>query len=692
MVAVRMFPVSRRSLFRAVRALAVLGVVACGASSAGAQTPTGQTGTIQGTVSTQDGTVKLPGVLISVLRDVSNEEVTTLASDEAGHFSIPNLPAARYRVRGALDGFQLVEKPAVVASGGIATVDLDLPISSITENVEVVASPALSRSGSLATTATVNNTETQRLTPGEGFRSAVHLVPGVIEVSSGQSIDGGRPNQAAVQLGAATLADPATNLVRLTLPANAIDSVSVLPNPYEVEFGRFSSGLVLLETRRAQDRWKVHVDDLEPALRLKRFTLLQVTGIAGWKPTFELGGPLIKGRLFLEQTAQYRFQTTDIPSRPETQLRTAQWFSSLTRIDASVSPRHSLVLSVGAVPGTVDQATLGTFTPPGATADIADHHEFAMITERTVLNSAAMLDTTLQFHQYQTSVNGQGMAPMELLPGTTEGNFFNQQHRHTLAFQWVETASGFHKGPGGLHSYKIGVDVLGTGYDGTSASGPVLIERSDKTLARKLDFDGATVQSVHGTDIAVFAQDRFQPNKRLQPEFGIRVDHDAFSQNSGVAPRAGMALVLDESAQAVLRGGYGLFFERTPSIAGAFGQFESALDTRFARDGTTALGPPVPYTHVTAPVLQATRSAIWDLAYKNHLNRRVTLTLAILHRQDSHGLIVDPVQTAGGAALLLSSDGRAEYLPANSGRTRDAWHAVGPPRLLRAFVLTRRSE
>ena len=231
----------------------------------------------------------------------------------------------------------------------------------------------------------------------------------------------------------------------------------------------------------------------------------------------------------------------------------------------------------------------------------------------------------------------------------------------------METASGFHKGPGGLHSYKVGVDVLSSGYDGTSASGPVLIERSDRTLARKLDFDGATVQSVHGTDIAVFAQDRFQPNMRVQPEFGIRVDHDAFSQNSGVAPRAGMALVLNESAQAVLRGGYGLFFERTPSIAGAFGQFESALDTRFAQDGTTALGPPVPYAHVTAPLLQATRSAIWDLAYENHLNRRVTLTLAILHRQDSHGLIVDPVQTAGGAALLLSSDGRAEYLQQTAG-------------------------
>ena len=70
-----------------------------------------------------------------------------------------------------------------------------------------------------------------------------------------------------------------------------------------------------------------------------------------------------------------------------------------------------------------------------------------MLTERSVLGSAAMVDTTVQFHAYETSVHGQGVAPMELLPETTEGNFFNQQHRHTSAFQWVETASGSHKGP-----------------------------------------------------------------------------------------------------------------------------------------------------------------------------------------------------------------------------------------------------
>ena len=95
----------------------------------------------------------------------------------------------------------------------------------------------------------------------------------------------------------------------------------------------------------------------------------------------------------------------------------------------------------------------------------------------------------LEFHTYDTSVLGKGPAEMQLLPGTTLGNFFNRQDRSTTSFQWVETVSTSRKGPLGMHAMKAGIDLLHTGYDGTSASRPVLVRRSDGTLARQLVFD-----------------------------------------------------------------------------------------------------------------------------------------------------------------------------------------------------------
>ena len=296
-------------------------------------------------------------------------ELPQSVSDGDGKFTIPDLPPGRYTLSAALDGFQAVEMSATVAAGATVTLTLDLPIA-VTEHVDVVARTVVSTSDSLATTETVDSKETQLLAPGEGIQTAVRLTPGVIELSGGNSIDGARPNQASLQIGAATLVDPATNLSRVTLPADGIDSVSVMSNPYEVEFGRFSSGLVMIQTRRAGDAWKIHVNNFQPNLRVKRYTVFDVTGVLAWKPSLEFGGPVVKDRVFLEQTGQYYYQTTDINSRPENELRTTNWVSSLTRIDANLSEGDSLVVSVGFVPGSVSNATLGTFTPPAATADI----------------------------------------------------------------------------------------------------------------------------------------------------------------------------------------------------------------------------------------------------------------------------------------------------------------------------------
>jgi hypothetical protein len=84
-----------------------------------------------------------------------------------------------------------------------------------------------------------------------------------------------------------------------------------------------------------------------------------------------------------------------------------------------------------------------------------------------VLNSAAMLDTTLRFISIRRRSTAR--ARRWSFCRNDRGNFFNQQHRH-LGVPVGETLPVSTR-PGGLHSYKIGVDVLGTGYDGTSASG-----------------------------------------------------------------------------------------------------------------------------------------------------------------------------------------------------------------------------
>jgi hypothetical protein len=213
---------------------------------------------------------------------------------------------------------------------------------------------------------------------------------------------------------------------------------------------------------------------------------------------------------------------------------------------------------------------------------------------------------------------------------------------------------------------KVGVDVLANDYQGASDSAPVLVARSNGTLARRLDYAGPTTQQVHSIDVALFAQDRIQPSKRWFVEYGARIDRDGIVEEISASPRAGAALLLNSSATAVLRGGYGLFYERTPSVAGAFRAFESATDTRFAPDGVTVLGPPALVAHVIGQ-LRTARSSTWDIAYDHRLSPRWNVHAGVLDRHGDHELVLDPVRESGVEELVMSSDGRSDYLQEEVG-------------------------
>jgi hypothetical protein len=193
-----------------------------------------------------------------------------------------------------------------------------------------------------------------------------------------------------------------------------------------------------------------------------------------------------------------------------------------------------------------------------------------------------------------------------------------------------------------------------------------LIERADGTLARRMDFPIITRQSIASTDLALFAQDRVQPNTRWYVEFGGRLDRDGVVGRFNITPRVGTAVLLTPSGSAVLRGGFGLFYERTPLTAGAFRQFDALMDTRFASDGLTPLGPPVRFAYAAAN-LETPRSRTWDVGYDHRLNTMWSLHVAAIDREGRHELMVDPRQTGATGTLLLSSTGRSRYREVEAG-------------------------
>jgi hypothetical protein len=615
---------------------------------------------LQATVTTQ-GNIPLGGMVVSVVRDAT--EVANSVTDGEGKVTFDQLEPGTYSILVAAQGFDPLRTNVTVSAASPTAVTLDLRIASLTDTVDVVApSTLIPSTGTLTTAEGLSSRELEELAPGGGLQSALRLLASVIEVPGGLAIKGGRPNQATTQLGAGAFVDPATGASQVSLPDDAIDSVTVLPNPYAVEYGRFSSGLVLINTRKASDVWRTRINKLDPSLRTTRSNPFDVVGISSFSPRFETGGPLVKDRVFLQQAAQYQYRASDVQSRPLSELRTSNRFSSFTRVDANLTPKHLLIAAGGWFPANAKQATLGTFTPPAATVDTRGRVSTGSFTERSLWSDEIFTETTAEVHGYETTVSPQGSLPMLLLPDTTNGNFFNQQHRSTATLQLIETLSGTHRTATGLHMFKAGVDVLHSRFHGTSQSDPVSILRTDGTLARLINYGSTqTREAENSTDLAVFAQDRFQPMSRFYVELGGRLDRDGVLDRWNMTPRAGAAVLLNQAGTSVLRSGYGLFYERTPSVAGAYDQYEAPIDTRFAANGITPLGPPEFFTRMMAPNLRTSRSVTWDLGLDHKLNKDWTLHFGVIDRQGSHELLLIPTITTSGPTLLLQSEGRSRY-------------------------------
>ena len=103
---------------------------------------------------------------------------------------------------------------------------------------------------------------------GDDFRSLLPLLPGVVRDGNGRlRIRGGQPTTGALQVSSASLIDPSTGDFDLDLPAQSVESVEVLANPFAAEYGRFTTSITQIRTRSGTNEWDVSFGNLVPRFR-----------------------------------------------------------------------------------------------------------------------------------------------------------------------------------------------------------------------------------------------------------------------------------------------------------------------------------------------------------------------------------------------------------------------------------------
>jgi hypothetical protein len=625
------------------------------ASASPQQSPSASTGRVVVTVSVEG--LRIPAVKVSLRSVDGNIAIAETTSDAIGQVSFPDVPPGRYVVRAVREGFADSESsPFVVQAGGTAQVLVEMRLTFVRESVEVVV-PANSPTESLQPVAvsdllTGAKMDIQPLA-GDDFQSLLTVLPSIIRGPEGRlRVKGGAPTTGALQLSSASLNDPSTGDFDLELPSGSVESVEVLSNPFAAEYGRFSTSVTQVRTKRGTNEWVFTPTNLVPGFG-KGFAYVNK-----FEPRLSISGPLKRDRLLFGQYFQYRFVRTAVKSLPDEPQIGLDSFDSFTRLDAVLSSRHALTAGVIYFPRKITNATMSTFRPEETTPRFTQEGFSTGAVDRLILSSNAVLETTLALRTFEVDQKTQGERPMVYAPQGQSGNFFNRQERNVRSLQFVEALT-LSKDWHGQHVFKFGLDLQHSRFDGVAYSQEVDAVRLDGSLATRTTFEPTlTNPEVSGTEFGLYAQDRWRVTDRLNLELGLRMDRDDVVEKINYSPRIGMAVSVLPEGRGILRGGFGKFAERTPLVVGAFTQYDVQTVSRFAADGT-ALGSPVTFVHVVDPALKTPESIVGTVAWDQRFGRRFFFKAAYLHRRGSSAFILEPDAARG--LLTLSSTGESEY-------------------------------
>jgi hypothetical protein len=609
-----------------------------------------------------------PNARVTLKNLTTHTEVSTVSND-VGAYSFSGIPLGDYQATVALAGFETITKRLTIKEGSASQLDFQLLLKKQTETVTVTAEPTgvdLSSSSGGTPTLTADILKSAvRL--GRDFQEALPLLPGVVRGPDGLiRIKGGRTNQTNTLVNTASVADPFTGQPALRLPVVALQSVRVLSNPFSSEYGKFSSGVVEVNTRGGTDDWKWLFEDPIPRFRWIDY---DTHGVESASPHLTFAGPIKRGKLYLFQSLAYGYDTVRTPSLPDpNNVRVVESFNTYTQLDWNLKPDQQFSLSLTTDPQDSDFTNIDTFNPQPVTANYHQRGFFTSARHRWILPSGGFLQSLFAAKRLDVHVFPARDVAVEmvLFPEQNSGSFFEQQDRRTRLYQWSQSLHLWPLQSVGRHLLAFGYSYERSSYRGQVANLPVTVLREDGTLSSQIGYDVPLASRVTKNQLAFFMQDNWQIQPRFTIDLGIRLDRDNLSAETiNVAPRVGFVFAPTRDNRTAIRGGFGVFFDKIPINVSVFRDFPAQTITRYASDGSTIIDGPKTFTHVVSSSdgrLRVPYSLGWSGQFDRELRSDLLFRFGYEGRRVYREFYLDPFRLADGTAeLRLFNSGGQTY-------------------------------
>jgi hypothetical protein len=427
-------------------------------------------------------------------------------------------------------------------------------------------------------------------------------------------LDGGNNNDDAIGQRAGTQA-------RTTI--ESIQEFQVITSQFDAEFGRTIGAVVNAVTKQGTNSFHgVAFGFFQDASLTSREFFAKQNNLAKpdtnqqqWGGT--LGGPIIRDKAHfffsLERVAINRGITVNVPAVPSfngtTTTQDRVW-NTVVRGDHQINNNNTwsvrwLREQSPQVNQIINGANTTTLLAPRAESDV----------DQTLVGTLTSVVGSQKVNTFRTGwtqenvafgnpgFNGNGRR-QDLLEPTLQYQTYTTQQNATAqsrvdnAFQLEDTFSWFIPGKHGNHEIKFGVQYEYVGVKGNAQdnwNGTFIFQQSNgpfnaadpRTYPDQLSIrvPGASVSYVKGQYVGGFAQDKWQISSRLTASLGVRYDFESIpvpdtvddslgltqtfsSDRNNVGPRLGLTYALDKGGRSVVRGGYGLFYDKTAQEVG----------------------------------------------------------------------------------------------------------------------------
>ena len=625
----------------------------------------------------------VPGATIEIT--VNGATVRSFKTNEKGEATASNLPGSPFQIDVSKDGFQTLSQQIVPANGQ-SSLEVEVALVPKIHDRETTVVQA----GDLEKRSSSQELDRQQAKNSPQHPATVAdelpLLVGVVRGPQGLSIAGAGEKHSALLVNSVDTTDPATGQFGLTLPVDAVETLSVTATPYLAEYGGFTAGVISAATRGGGEKWDFELNDPMPEFRIRS---LHLQGVRSISPHVNFGGPLLAKKLYFSSATEVVVDRSPVLTQPfpVNEIKTTA-VNSFSQLDLILSPSHTLTGTFHIAPQDVKYSGLDFFNPQPVTPNLELKSSALAVTDRAGI-SGGILQSTFAAEGFKLGVNPQGTADMVITPVGNTGNYFSSQARKSSRLEWIENYSSKPLEFAGAHNLQFGATLANAEDSGSFSARPVMIQDVSGNLLKRIDFTGGRPFSRSDMAWASFGQDHWSMGQSLALDTGVRIDRQSIAASTTFAPRVGFVwLPPGDSKKTVIRGGIGMFYDRVPLNVYAFRDYPEQVITTYDPQGNIISGPLafvnviMPSSHRMVGVHRGFRPgnfAPYSVGSSLEVERRLSSILKVQAKyslRNSHALVtVTPGVLRDGRNALLASDvGNAQYrelsFTANLGRAQ----------------------